>query len=133
MAKILQGEQPKTFKRIEVKFAMPDGSEGVIPVTYKYRTRTGYGEMLNQAQIEAGKGQNGGVYVDADGKPDYKAMYTAMGSRNADHLLDAIDSWGIDEPLNRETLAELADQLPAAAVALMHHYNVVCTEGRLGN
>lgn len=41
------GSTPKFFKPIVVEFDMPDGTLGAISVTYIYRTRTGYGQFVD--------------------------------------------------------------------------------------
>ena len=46
-AVIKLGNKPKTFKPFPVKFTMPDGEEGAINTTFKYRTRKEYGAFLN--------------------------------------------------------------------------------------
>lgn len=128
MAKITLGKRPASFKPFDVKFQMPDGTEGIIKATFKYRTRAEFGAMLNGMFTEAGEEKP------ADGKLDFEALYTKMGDRNADHLLAALDAWSLDDqPLSRATLLQLSNELPAAAVALMKSYAEACTEGRLGN
>jgi hypothetical protein len=121
------GNRPKSFKPFPVKFEMPDGTEGQIVATYKYRTRTEFGEFMDAIFAEAG----GAPMV--DGKLDYKRLYEQTRDRNADHLLAALDAWNLDEELNLQNLQALADELPAAAIALMSSYRDACVEGRLGN
>lgn len=127
MTKIVLGKTPKNFKPFPVKFPMPDGTEGTILATFKYRTRTAFGAFLNQVFGDAGED------VPADGKPNFEDLFAKTKDKNADHLLLALDAWDIDQELNRESLQILADELPAASVALMAAYNTACTEGRLGN
>lgn len=129
MTKIILGQKPSTFKPFPVKFEMPDGSTGVITATFKYRTRSEFGAMLNTATEGAGQ-----VDVAPDGKLDYEKLHRSLGDRNAEHLLACIHAWDLDDqPLSLETLQELSDTLPAGAIALMSAYAGACTEGRLGN
>lgn len=128
MAKIVLGKRPTTFASFPVKFTMPDGTQGVIKTTYKYRTRSEFGSMLNQMFSDAGE------ELPADGKPDFEVLYRKMGDKNADHLLSCIDAWDLeDQKVDRPTLLALAEEIPAAVVALMSAYSSACTEGRLGN
>ena len=106
---------------------MPDGTEGVIKVTFNYRTRTQFGQFLNQVFADAGES------VNPDEKPNFETIFTKTKDKNADHLELALSSWDLDEELTRVNLQALADELPSAAVAIMTAYNVACTEGRLGN
>jgi hypothetical protein len=128
MSKIKLGNTPKTFKPCAVKFPMPDGSEGVIQATFHYRTRTQFGQFLNQVFADAGDTPK------ADEKPDFEVIFAKTKDKNADHLTLALAGWDVeDQELNRQNLQQLADELPGAAVALMTAYNLACTEGRLGN
>lgn len=127
MSKIKLGARPKNFAAI-VSFVMLDGSTGTIPVTYKYRTKKEFGEFVDRITKDAGEG--------AEPAGDAFSMARLMAvtvEKNADYLLDALESWGLDEPLTRETAAQLADELPAAAVAIMERYREALTQGRLGN
>lgn len=127
MSKVTLGKTPKTFKPFPVKFTMPDGSEGAILATFNYRTRTQFGQFLNQVFSDAGETAR------PDEKPDFERIFEKTKDKNADHLVLALAAWDLDEPLNRESLQALADELPGAAVALMTAYNGAATEGRLGN
>ena len=127
MAQIKLGKTPKTFKPFAVKFPMPDGSEGTITATFNYRTRTQFGQFLNGVFSDAGE------EAPSDGKLDFETLFAKTRDKNADHLLQALGAWDLDDEVNRANLQALADELPAAAVALMAAYNAACTEGRLGN
>ena len=127
MSKVTLGKTPKTFKPFAVKFPMPDGTEGTILATFHYRTRTQFGQFLNQVFADAGETPK------VDEKPDFESIFIKTKDKNADHLVLALSAWDLDEPLNRESLQALADELPGAAVALMTAYNGAATEGKLGN
>lgn len=127
MSKITLGKTPKTFKPFPVKFPMPDGSEGTILATFKYRTRTEFGAFLNQVFGDAGE------QPPADGKPNFEDLFEKTKDKNAEHLLLALDAWDVDADLTLKSLQDLANEIPAASVELMRAYNLACTEGRLGN
>jgi hypothetical protein len=155
MAKVILGARPKTFTPIRVKFPMPDGDEGVITVTFKYRTRVEFGEMLdaivNAAPAETfaapvepvaakpvrGKKAAAPAAVAVDPVAPFRVamagMYGTACDRNAEHLMLSVEAWDLDQPLSEKTLRQLADELPGACVAIMTAYNGACTEGRLGN
>lgn len=127
MAKIKLGQRPVTFKSIPVAFQMPDGSEGVIECTFKYRTRTEFGALLDQLFAEAGESApEGGKFSVAD-------LMTKTRDKNADYLLQVLHGWNLDEDLSLASLQALADELPGAAVAIMDKYRAAAAEGRLGN
>lgn len=128
MAKIKLGERPKSFKKL-VKFPMLDGTEGSIECTYKYRTRMDFGLFIDEI-LEAAKVKP----VDGD-EPTFSMadlMEKTAGS-NAEYLLKVLDDWSLDEPLNMATAQQLADEIPAAANAIMETYRVAVTEGRVKN
>lgn len=126
MKTIVLGKSPKNFKSFVVKFTLPDGEEGKISATFKYRSRKDFGAMMNQMFSDAGEEKSEGV-------PDFQELFGKMGDKNADHLLNSLDSWNLDFELNRDNLCQLSDQYPAAAVALMAAYRNACVDGALGN
>lgn len=123
MSKITLGKQPKTFAPVAVTFPMPDGTEGSIEAVFKYRSRKQFGEFLRDT-----------FKVDEQpGQLDLAAVMAASVEKNGAYLADVLDGWNLDEKLTPETTAQLADELPAAAKALMEAYSAAVTEGRLGN
>jgi hypothetical protein len=127
MTKLVLGKNPETFKAFPVKFPMPDGTDGVIMATFKFRTRSQFGQFLNGIFADSGEATK------PNAKPDFELIFGRDGNKNADHLLACLVGWDLDQELNLKSLQDLSDQLPAAAVALMSAYNAACTEGRLGN
>lgn len=127
MAKITLGARPKTFTRI-IKFPMLDGTTGSIEVTYKYRTRSEFGVFVDELVQSAGKAEP------EEGQPFSMArLMQETAGANAAYLLKVIEAWNLDEPFNQANLQRLADELPAAAIAIMEAYRAACSEGRLGN
>lgn len=127
MAKIVLGKRPQSFKHV-VKFPMLDGTQGAIEVTYKYRTRTEFGQFIDKIMADAG------VDKPADGEVFSleKLMEKTAGS-NADYLLQVLEGWDLDVALSHESAQQLADEIPGAANAIMESYRAAITEGRLGN
>jgi hypothetical protein len=110
-----------------VKFTLPDGEEGEILATFKYRTREEHGEWLNAMNKDAPPD-----FV-KDGRMDFAAMFRDNVKRSAQDLLAALVSWDLEAPLNLESLTGMANEVPAAAIALATAYQRACQEGRLGN
>lgn len=123
MAKITLGKPPKTFAPVAVTFPMPDGTEGQITCTFKYRTRKDFGAFLERTAADAGVSQEAGV-------SDITALIVA---KNGAYIADVLDAWDLDEKLTPASAAQLADELPAAAQAVMDAYARAVTAGRLGN
>lgn len=156
MATVKLGDRPKSFKKI-VKFEMLDGTEGTIEMNYKYRTRKQFGEFIDEivatakAAAEADKAAAkaaadaatalgaSGQTADSDrAKPITKDLTMAelmertTGS-NAEYILNVAYGWNLPEVFDLKNAQQLADELPAASVAIMEAYRLACTEGRLGN
>jgi len=129
--KVKLGKRPEVFAEVPVEFEMVagEGQVGIVPVTFKYRTRTEFGALVNEMHSAAGV--NPGLRD--DGTVDFEQVHQVLGGRAAAHLLKSIDSWGLDEDLSLDNLVDLCDAMPGAATALMRAYASLCTEGRLGN
>lgn len=126
--KITLGKRPKTFKEIAVTVTLPDGEEGLIPVTFKYMTRKEFGAWQDDIMNK----QKGDKRDDADFS--WEALYRAAGDRSADTLLGIIDAWGLDVPLSRDALLAAEEDCGAGVYpALFEAFGKACREGRLGN
>jgi hypothetical protein len=130
MAKITLGKRPKNFKRI-IKVPMLEGGEGTVEVSYIYRTRTEFGQfvddLLEAAQVSPAS------QSDEDVKFSLQQALERTRDTNADYLLKIMDGWNLDEPFSRAALVQLCDELPGAAMAMIDQYRAAITEGRLGN
>lgn len=124
-AKIKLGATPKNFKKT-VTFPMLDGTEGSIEVVYKYRTKTEFGEFIDKL-MDGAKVEQGGEKFSME-----KLMAQTAGS-NAEYLMQVIEGWNLDVELTHESAQQLANEIPAAAAAIMETYRSAVTEGRLGN
>ena len=128
MAKVKLGARPKNFKR-NVEFDMLDGTKGNIECVYKYRTRSEFGAFVDEMVDKANP-------ANPDETPKQFSMTELMEKTkdtNADYLLKVLDGWNLDEELSRESLQQLADEVPAAVGAMMETYRAAILQGRLGN
>jgi hypothetical protein len=125
MPKIKLGDKPKTFKPVALKFEMPDGSEGLMEVTYHYRTRSEYAQFIT----EQSKAKDGGD----ESKPVMERIVDGMIGGNVDFLIGCVDAWNLDIELEEDSLRQLADEVPAAIRAVAEGYSDACLQGRLGN
>lgn len=130
MAKIKLGNRPKNFKKT-VKVPMLEGGEGTIEVSYIYRTRTEFGGLIDGLMDKAGvvPASQG----DADQKFSLAAALEKTRESNADYIMQVADGWNLDVEFSREAVAQLCDELPGAALAIMNDYRMAITEGRMGN
>lgn len=128
MAKIKLGARPKNFTA-PVKFKLLDGSDAVIDVTFKYRTRTEFGAFLDEIYAE----NNVKPDADEDKSTMLERAYQAGVENHAKQIMRAAEGWSLDEPFNAENVQALCDEIPAAAQAIMAVYQSAINEGRLGN
>jgi len=126
MASIKLGNRPKNFKRI-VKFGLIEGGEGSIECTFKYRTRSEFGRLIDGMAHDARQAGAAGADLSV------AQIMDATKDKNAAYLLDVLDGWNLDEVLTRDTAAQLCDELPGAATEIMEAYRLAIVEGRLGN
>ena len=133
MAKIVKlGNNPKTFKPFVLSITMPDGSNGDIPVTFKYFTKIESAKMFDEL-VAAAKEKDASV-AGAD-SPDFslESVMNKTRDQSASYMLRVIDSWGLDEPLNLESLQQLDNELPAASIRIMEAFHEAAHTGKLGN
>lgn len=124
MTKITLGKPPKTFAPVVVTFTLPDGTQGSIECVFRYRSRKQFGEFLAATF---------GAAQPADSTATLADVMAAAVDKNGAYLADVLDGWNLDEKLTPQTAAQLADELPAAATAIMEAYGRAVSEGRLGN
>lgn len=126
--KIKLGNRPKTFAPTVLTVQLPEGGEGQLPVTYKYFTKTESGKMFDEL-IAAAKKKDAKVSDEFS----LEAVMSKTRDQNADYMLRVLDSWGLDEKLTIESLRQLDDEMPAAAIAIMEGFRNAAQQGRLGN
>jgi hypothetical protein len=126
MAKIKLGARPESFKHT-VKFPMLDGTQGTIEVHYRYRTRKAFGAFIDSVFESANEPQVDGT------KPNLADIMAKTAGANASYIMQAVVGWNLDEDFTEENVQQLADEIPAAAAAIMNDYQKAILEGKLGN
>ncbi|WP_303230213.1 phage tail assembly chaperone [Comamonas kerstersii] len=121
------GQKPEGIPDV-VKFKGLDGAEYMIPVTFKYRTLTEFGAFLDEVFSQPLP-----VADAADGLLSSKTVQQSKVNTNGQYLFQILKDWGLDVPLTLQACIQLADEMPAAAQALMGRYRELITEGRAGN
>lgn len=125
--KIKLGSRPKTFKEIDIAVNLPTGEEGLIPVTFKYMTKTEFGAWQDSLN-------SGNKVTTADEDFSWEKFYEQSGEKTADAVLGVIDSWGLDEPLSKKSIQAIEAECGAAALpAILRAFGEACREGKLGN
>lgn len=110
-----------------LKVQMPDGTEGLLPVTFRYRTRIEFGQFLDSV-FGAGAPVFDGTAANAS-----EAQQRGVAQYNGQYIHGCLQGWGLDAPFTLQSCIQLADELPSAAQAIMNRYRQLTVEGRLGN
>lgn len=143
-AKIKLGKLPETIAHT-VEFTMPDGTLGAIPVVYRYRTRSGFAQFMDEMSERARAATEQDVdrvkQSVADGEDADSAaaditsayIYSRGSAAKADFIMECVTDWGLDVPFSREAVMQLIDEQPGGANKIMADYRIACTEGRAGN
>lgn len=121
------GNRPETFAQRTVTFPLPDGTMGKIKYKGKYRTRTEFGEMLD----EMGQDKEDAPAVDE--KARWEQLFSQGSESNGKFLAKVLGSWDAEIELETEPLTQFADELPGGAAAILEDYRQMCLNGRLGN
>lgn len=130
MAKIALGKRPKNFKH-NITVPLLDGTTGSMEIIFTYRTRTEFGQMIDSLMDDAGVKPAG-----EDEESQKLSLAQAMErtkETNADYIMKVAEGWNLESEFNRENIAQLCDEIPAAAMAIMNSYRTAITEGKLGN
>lgn len=149
MAKIKLGTPPKNIPHT-VKFKGIDGEEDTFDVTYKYRTRSQfaqYVDSLSTAATKKAKAQAKASTSKKAKKPAAEALegdevldvtvwtdiVNGTSGQMAEHLMGMLESWELNDELNRANVERLVDEYPGLATAIISDYRAAVVEGRLGN
>lgn len=147
---------PKTFP-LAVKFSTPFG-EAEVNLQAKYMTASQWAaqreahmravdrevkQLFDDAKARAiadfYAATPGGTEEDRDaaaaknGLPPDSEILAMRHRMHADLLGKVIESWDLDDPVNAESLTELADMYPAGPEAIFRAYNEAREGARLGN
>lgn len=134
MAIVKLGKRPETFSHT-CKFPMLEGGEGIVPVTYKYRTRKEFGAFWDKltASTDAAAKSDKPDSTNPVEQFSLAEIYAKASVKNAQDVLQIITAWGLDEELNITNVQQLNDELPLAVATIVGDYYTAMTTGRLGN
>lgn len=137
--KITLGKRPTSFART-ITFPLLEGGEGCMEVRMKYRTRSELAKFDDelQAEIKAEAEKESTRIQEALDKggeimmpqADVVARQNVFSARYLDRT---VEGWNLDIPYDKEAVAQLVDELPAAVKAIITDYRVAINEGRAGN
>lgn len=129
--KITLGTRPKNFTHT-VEVPLHEGTTGSIEVLYRYRTRSEFGQFIDELADAAQVARPQTATADEVDNTVRAAMEATNGT-NAKYLLQVMDGWNLEAEFGLPAMQQLCDELPGVAIKLMEDYRLACTEGRLGN
>lgn len=127
--KVKLGDRPESFPPITVDFISNKGLPSDIVAVFKYRTRKEFGAFVSESFSVDSKE----FPIKEDGGIDFEELASKNTSNDAAYLKGAMVSWDFDDELSLKSLGQLADEQPAAIVALKQAYAEACNSGNLGN
>lgn len=110
---------------------MLEGGDGSVEISYKYRTRSEFGNFIDEIFNDAGV--NPASQDDVDVKLSLAEALKKTLDVNADYIMKVADGWNLDIEFSRDSVAQLCDELPGVALQIINSYRLAITEGRLGN
>lgn len=130
--KFTLGKRPKHFN-VTVTFAVPEGGEASIDMLYRYRTRSEFGQFVDDLARQAGVAPPKSA-SEEDVLFSLQAVLASGNDTNAAYILQIADGWGVpDHEFTLGHVQQLCDEAPGAALAIMARYRAAIVEGRLGN
>jgi hypothetical protein len=129
-AKIILGKRPANFF-LAIAIALLEGGEGTVGINYKYRTRTEFGAFIDG--LRAGTDAAVPVVTQGETESSLVELWAKTKTTQADYILQIADGWDLAPAFTRENVAQLCDELPGAALAIISRYRDAVLDGRLGN
>lgn len=136
--KITLSKRPQSFKKV-VQIPMIDGSEDAIEFTFKYRTRTEFGQLMDE-MTESAKAKS--TTEDADesdnaaeesGPKTWREFIGNGIERDAQYVLKIAEGWDLADEFGEKTVIELLDMYPGASKRIADAYSEAVNGNRLGN
>jgi len=130
---ILDPEEPITFTA-SVPLPTFDGRKLEIEWTFKHRTREEMGKWID-AQIAAAKAAAEATQEgEGEQTKSIEQLLREQTERETASILDVAVGWNVEGfDFNAENVAKLLNMYPGAANAVLEHYRVSLTQGRVGN
>lgn len=127
-AKTKLGNTPKDISS-KVDIPMFDGGFDEVAVSFVYRTKTQYAEMLDENQAEAKK---------LDEERGDKVLSVAESFSRHDNfqakcVLKFLKTWDLSDELTQENLVQLENEHPGSLDAFANKYHQAVAESRTKN
>lgn len=127
-AKTKLGNTPKEFPS-KVSIPMIDGGFDEVAVTFAYRTKIQYAEMIDENKAEAA------ALDDQRGEKELSVaeIFTRQDSFQAANVLKFLKSWDLGDELTKGNLVQLENEHPGSLDAFANKYRQAVAESRTKN
>ncbi|NRR28892.1 hypothetical protein HSX11_01720 [Oxalobacteraceae bacterium] len=139
------GKNPKSFKK-EVPVVTVDGVTDIVNVTYIYRTRLEFAQLLDEriadgeaalkaaeaAKASAPEGDDSGITT-TQPPVSIKEGYLKATKESAETVLQVASGWDLDDPFTVENLQRLEDEFPGTLSDIQMVYQKAVMEHRRKN
>ncbi len=146
---IVLGKNPKHFTR-DVSLVNMDNETDTIKITYIYRTRKQFAELLDQRadaeeMVRAQEEQKAKVAAEAAEAAEAKgekipvvrasaaATFKQAATEAAGRVLEVASGWDLSDPFTVENLLQLEDDFPGALGDIQDKYQAAVLEVRRKN
>ena len=126
MAKLILGNPPKNFKRT-VKITLLNGETADVEITYKYRTRTQYAELLDKI---IGKDKDA---IETETTKTLAQVFKDSDQASVAYILDIAEGWDLTDDFNKKNIAALIDEHAGAGALIGEEYRIALLEGKTKN
>ena len=124
---VVLGKPPTSFPA-EVTFTTLSGEQAALQCEFVYRTKTEFGELLNEL------GQAAKDTINAPESDDENQnIFDGAIRLQAQQLSKVLLSWDLPEPCDTDHLYALCNEYPSAFAAIVQTYRNAIVDGRLGN
>ena len=134
-AKLKLGNAPKTFTKV-VEVPLLDGAVADVLMTFKYRTRTEFGALMDFIINKVNEPENpkkGKAVSEEEAAKTLSEMFAAGNASNVEYVLMIAEAWDLEDEFGEKALAELANEYPGAINAISEAYREAISEGRVKN
>ncbi|MFS2007973.1 phage tail assembly chaperone [Duganella sp. CT11-25] len=133
------GKNPKNFTR-DIPLVTMDGVADVLVITYKYRSRLEFAELLDERvaaenMLNAQEAAQAAAIADGAAPVQKSAAegFTKASKEAAESVLEIATGWDIDDPFTVDKLMELESDFPGALMDIQNMYQAALLEVRRKN
>lgn len=126
------GINPKEFKK-STTIVLLDGTQDTILVTFKYRTRQQFAQLLDEHRAEDKMANEAEEKALKDESFTVEKMYLDSTKKTAERVMQIASGWDLVEPFDVDHLMQLENEFPGALQGIRNLYQASVAEARVKN